>query len=89
MSGDFWKQDDKFNLSILLYDNKNKNIVWSDSWIESWENLGLIKSKLVANILKILSNEDIEESYESNTYNINSKAYQLYLKAKIYLKQNT
>ena len=37
--GVLWKIGEKFQLSIELYDTKQKKVLWSDRWQESWNNL--------------------------------------------------
>jgi TolB-like protein len=45
-TGTLWKMDDIFQLSIELYDMKDKEVVWADRWQESWDNLPTIKGSL-------------------------------------------
>ena len=38
-NGELWRMGDMFQLSLELYDTKDKKIVWSDRWHEKWDNL--------------------------------------------------
>ena len=83
LHGSLWKKNKEFNLSIELFDNKNNSIVWSDSWMESWDNLSDIKTKLINNILMLLLNKnEYGDIYNKEKKLQNTDAYQLYLKAK-------
>ena len=82
ITGSFWKQKTKFNLSIELTDNQSKKIIWTDSWMEEWDSLNDIKNKLVNNIFKILSNKDKKEIEYDEFSNSDTESYKLYLKAK-------
>ena len=53
-TGTLWKMGDMFQLSIELYDTKDKKVVWSDRWQEKWENLPAIKRNLSDGLLKTL-----------------------------------
>jgi len=77
--GTLWKMGDLFQLSVELYDAKQKKVLWSDRWQEKWENLPDIKSCLSDGLLKALDadSRSVEEVHSSNP-----KAYELYLKSK-------
>ena len=77
--GMLWKMGEMFQLSIELFDAKNKKVVWSDRWQEKWDNLPTIKNKLSDGLLKALNTKyGIDEKVQ--TYD--SLAYEYYLKAK-------
>ena len=76
--GTLWKMGDMFQLSIDLYDMKDKKVVWSDRWQEKWDNLPTIKGKLSDGLLKALDRKpDIEKNVDAS----NTEAYEFYLKA--------
>ena len=75
-TGTLWKMDDMFQLSIELYDTKDKKVIWSDRWQENWDNLPTIKGKLSDGLLKALDTTPREKQLETN----NPKAYEFYLK---------
>jgi len=77
--GTLWKMDDEFQLSVELYDTKDKKIVWSDRWQEKWDNLPTIKGSLSDGLLKAL---DTKPKVEKNIESDNAEAYELYLRAK-------
>ena len=77
--GTLWKMDDVFQLSVELYDTKNKKIVWSDRWQESWDNLPTIKGSLSDGLLKAL---DTTLKVKKKVDYSNSEAYEYYLKGK-------
>ena len=77
--GMLWKMGDMFQLSIELYDTKDKKVVWSDRWQEKWDNLPTIKMKLSDGLLKAL---DTFSKSEKTVETTNTEAYELYLKAK-------
>jgi len=68
-----------FQLSIELYDTKDKKVVWSDRWQESWDNLPSIKGSLSDGLLKAL---DTTSKVERKVETTNTEAYEYYLKAK-------
>jgi tetratricopeptide (TPR) repeat protein len=71
--------DDMFQLSIELYDTKDKKVVWSDRWQEKWDNLTTIKMNLSDGLLKAL---DTKPKVEQKVETTNPEAYEFYLKAK-------
>ena len=77
--GTLWKVDKKFQLSVELYDTKDKKVVWLDRWQENWENLPNIKSSLSDGLLKSL---DTKPKQEKKIETSNPEAYEYYLKAK-------
>mgnify|MGYP001161494394 FL=1 len=77
--GTLWKMGELFQLSIELYDTKEKKVVWSDRWQEKWDNLPSIKSNLSNGLLKALDTKPKIEQKEDTT---NPKAYAFYLEAK-------
>jgi len=68
-----------FQLSIELYDTKDKKVVWSDRWQEKWDNLPSIKANLSDGLLKAL---DTKSKVEQKADTINPEAYEFYLKGK-------
>jgi len=84
--GDLWKIKNKFQLSVEIYDTKDKTVIWSDNWQEDWENISTIKSNLSDGILKTINTKnEIKRKLDSE----NPKAYEYYLRAKYqYLKRN-
>ena len=82
--GVLWKMGDLFQLSIEVFDTKDKKVVWSDRWQEKWDNLTIIKNKLSDGLLKIL-NTKIKFDKQFDTKN--TKAYEYYLEAQ-YLFEN-
>jgi len=79
VQGTLWKRGDMFQLSIELYDTKDKKVVWSDRWQEKWDNLPKIKSSLSDGLLKAL---DTTSKIEKKVETTNPEAYEFYLKAK-------
>ena len=77
-NGELWRMGDIFQLSIELYDTKDKKVVWSDRWQEKWDNLPTIKINLSDGLLKAL---DTTSKVEKKAETTNTKAYELYLKA--------
>ena len=80
VTGDLWKADSVFQLSMELYDTKSSKVLWSKSWQRAWNELASIKGSLADNILKSLkvsTKQDIAKSPTSNT-----EAYKYYLEAK-------
>jgi len=77
--GTLWKMENMFQLSVELYDTKDKKVVWSDRWQENWDNLASIKGNLSNGLLKAL---DTTSKAEKRAETTNTKAYELYLKAK-------
>jgi tetratricopeptide (TPR) repeat protein len=76
---------DMFQLSVELYDTKDKKVVWSDRWEEKWDNLPTIKMNLSDGLLKAL---DTKPKVEQKVDTTNPEAYEFYLKAKHkYLKR--
>ena len=78
-TGELWKINDVFQLSIELYDSKESKVIWSDRWKEKWDNLTTIKSNLSDGILKVLdTNSNIGKKVDTT----NTEAYEYYLKGK-------
>jgi len=77
-NGELWRMGDIFQLSIELYDTKDKKVLWSDRWQEKWDNLPTIKINLSDGLLKAL---DTTSKVEKKAETTNTKAYELYLKA--------
>jgi len=78
-NGELWRMGDMFQLSVELYDTKDKKVVWSDRWQEKWDNLPAIKMNLSDGLLKAL---DTTSKIEKKLETTNTKAYEFYLKAK-------
>jgi class 3 adenylate cyclase/tetratricopeptide (TPR) repeat protein len=76
--GTLWKMGEMFQLSIELYDTKDKKVVWSDRWQEKWENLPNIKVNLSDGLLKSL---DTKPEADQKAETSNPEAYEFYLKA--------
>ena len=76
--GALWKVGEMFQLSIELYDTKDKKVVWSDRWQEKWDNLPNIKTSLSDGLLKAL---DTKSKVEQKVDTTNPEAYEFYLKA--------
>jgi tetratricopeptide (TPR) repeat protein len=77
--GTLWKMGDMFQLSVELYDTKDKKVVWSDRWQEKWDNLTTIKMNLSDGLLKAL---DTKPKVKQKIETTNPEAYEFYLKAK-------
>ena len=77
--GTLWKMGEIFQLSIELYDTKQKRIIWTDRWDERWINLPKIKSYLSNGLLKALGLIMVNQKERKS---INPVAYKLYLKGK-------
>jgi class 3 adenylate cyclase len=82
-SGTLWKMDNMFQLSIELYDTRDKRVIWSDRWQEDWNNLPSIKGNLSDGLLKAL--DTIMPKVENRIENINPEAYEYYLRGKYIL----
>ena len=78
-NGELWRMGDMFQLSVELYDNKDKKVVWSDRWQQKWDNLPNIKTSLSDGLLKAL---DTKPKVEQKVETTNTEAYEFYLKAK-------
>ncbi len=78
-NGELWRIGDMFQLSVELYDTKDKKVVWSDRWQEKWDNLSTIKGSLSDGLLKAL---DTKPKVEQKVETTNPEAYEFYLKAK-------
>ena len=78
-NGELWRMGDMFQLSVELYDTKDKKVVWSDRWQQKWDNLPNIKTSLSDGLLKAL---DAKPKVEQKVETTNTEAYELYLKAK-------
>ena len=76
--GTLWKIDNMFQLSVELYDTKDKKVVWSDRWQEKWDNLTSIKGKLSDGLLKTLK---IPTNKEIKVASSSVEAYEYYLRA--------
>ena len=76
--GTLWKMGEMFQLSVELYDTKDKKVVWSDRWQEKWDNLTNIKVNLSDGLLKAL---DTKPKAEQKAETSNPEAYEFYLKA--------
>ena len=84
-NGELWRMDDMFQLSVELYDTKDKKVIWSDRWQEKWDNLPTIKSSLSNGLLKAL---DTKPKVEQKIETTNTEAYEFYLKGMYkYLKR--
>jgi tetratricopeptide (TPR) repeat protein len=82
-TGSLWKKENRFHLSVELFDSKNNKMVWVDSWLENWENLPEIEQKISNNVIKILDNQSIQKTQnEDKVTTIDSEAYRVYLKGK-------
>jgi len=77
--GALWKMGEMFQLSIELYDSKDKKVIWSDRWQEDWEMLTSIKNTLSDGILKYFNKSD---KNENTLATINTEAYKYYLEGK-------
>jgi len=78
-NGELWRMEDMFQLSMELYDAKDKKVIWSDRWQEKWNNLPIIKGSLTDGLLKAF---DIKSKLIRRLDSENAEAYELYLKAK-------
>ena len=78
-NGELWRMGDMFQLSVELYDTKDKKVVWSDRWQQKWDNLPNIKTSLSDGLLKAL---DTKSKIEQKVETTNTEAYEFYLKAK-------
>ena len=78
-NGELWRMGDMFQLSVELYDTKDKKVVWSDRWQEKWDNLPAIKGNLSDGLLKALN---IKPNFIRKPDTDNTKAYEFYLNAK-------
>ena len=78
-NGELWRMRDMFQLSVELYDTKDKKVVWSDRWQQKWDNLPNIKTSLSDGLLKAL---DAKPKVEQKVETTNTEAYEFYLKAK-------
>jgi len=78
-NGELWRMGDMFQLSVELYDTKDRKVVWSDRWQEKWDNLPTIKGSLSDGLLKAL---DTKPKVEKKADTTNPEAYEFYLKAK-------
>jgi tetratricopeptide (TPR) repeat protein/class 3 adenylate cyclase len=77
--GTLWKMGEMFQLSVELYDTKDKKVVWSDRWQENWDNLPTIKGSLSDGLLKSLNTKP---KVEKKRQAANTEAYEYYLKGK-------
>ena len=77
--GTLWKMGEMFQLSIELYDTKEKKVIWSDRWQEKWKDLTSIKSNLTDGLLKSLNTSSKIKDIDTP---LDTQAYEYYLKAK-------
>ncbi len=77
--GTLWKMGDMFQLSVELYDAKDKKVVWSDRWQEKWDNLPTIKMNLSDGLLKAL---DTTSKVGKEIETTSAEAYEYYLRGK-------
>ena len=77
--GTLWKMGEIFQLSVELFDTKQKKVLWSDRWQEKWDNLPEIKSSLSDGLLKALGTDS---KPTTEVHSSNPQAYELYLKSK-------
>ena len=84
--GTLWKNGRLFQLSIELYDTKDKRSFGLIGGKKKWDNLPTIKSSLSDGLLKALDTKPkIEQKSNVST---NPEAYELYLKGRYkYLKR--
>ena len=80
VSGSLWKIDSIFQLSIELFDTKKEMLVLSQRWETGWSDLSMVKSDLTEKIINGLGIDIINEL--DKKYDVNSTAYELYLKSK-------
>lgn len=85
-TGNLWKMDEVFQLSIELYDTKDKKVIWSDRWEENWNNLTNIKGSLSEGLLKTL---DITSKVEKQIITTNTGAYEYYLRGRYKIIRRT
>jgi len=78
-NGELWRMGEMFQLSVELYDTKDKKVVWSDRWQEKWDNLPSIKGSLSDGLLKALNTKPKAEQKVDTT---NAEAYEYYLRGK-------
>jgi len=78
-NGELWRIGDMFQLSVELYDTKDKKVVWSDRWQEKWDNLPTIKMNLSDGLLKAL---DTTSKIGKKMEIANAEAYEYYLRGK-------
>ena len=76
--GTLWKMGEMFQLSIELYDTKEKKVIWSDRWQEKWKDLTSIKSNLTDGLLKSLNTSSKIKDIDTP---LDTQAYEYYLKA--------
>ena len=85
-NGELWRMGDMFQLSVELYDSKDKKVIWSDRWQESWDNLSTIKGNLSDGLLKTL---DTASKVGKKIETTSAEAYEYYLRGKHkYWKRN-
>jgi tetratricopeptide (TPR) repeat protein len=81
-NGELWRMGDMFQLSVELYDTKDKKVVWSDRWQQNWDNLSTIKGDLSDGLLKALNTKSNIKYTLNNT---DTLAYEYFLKARFKL----
>ena len=77
--GMLWKRENMFQLSIELYDSKDRKVVWSDRWQEKWKNLPTIECSLADGLLKAL---DTKPNTIKKIETSIPQAYEYYLRGK-------
>lgn len=91
VNGSLWKKDDTFHISLEIFDDNSRKIVWFDNWQDSWRELPAIKSKIADSILKILGRGELSEVEILDIEPPGkAEAYEFYLRARhIHCKRKT
>ncbi len=87
VTGDFWKVDSIFQLSMEMYDTKKSKVLWSKSWKKKWSELSSIKDVLADNILTSLKVYTKQDIFKTSITNV--EAYEYYLLAKYKWEKRT
>jgi len=84
LSGNLMKMDDKFKISLQLYDTKTSSFIWTDGWEDNIKVIKSTKLEIASKTLKGIGSEVPESILESlkEKKEISPEAYELFLKAK-------
>ena len=78
------KRENKFKLSLQLYNSKNSSITWTKGWEDDIKNIKSVRADIAVMSLKAIGSEVPDSIIESlkDTNEISPEAYELFLKAK-------
>lgn len=84
LDGNFKREGELLHVNVQLVDTKNKTVLWSDSFTESFAEVFFIQDRIAEQIAETLKLEltNDEKRFLAQRYTDNTEAYRLYLKAR-------